>query len=71
MTLKGKNEIIIESTANGKKTKNIVFSKKSYELFLKHGESLKSFSSKEKAEEFFFLIKRLFDKRVRKSLLKI
>ena len=57
MSIKSKNEIIIESTTNGKKTKNIVFSKKSYELFLKHGESLKSFSSKEKAEEFFFSLK--------------
>jgi len=28
MSIKNKNEIIIESTADGKKTKNIVFSKK-------------------------------------------
>ena len=53
MSTKNNNEIKIKSIANGRKIENIVFSKKSYELFLKHGESLKSFSSKEKAEEFF------------------
>ena len=50
MTLKGKNEIKVKSTTNGRETENIFSSKKSYELVLKHSQKLKSFSSKEEAE---------------------
>ena len=57
MTLKGKNEIKVKSTTNGRETENIFSSKKSYELVLKHSQKLKSFSSKEDAEEFFFSLK--------------
>lgn len=57
MTLKGKNEIKVKSTTNGRETENIFSSKKSYELVLKHSQKLKSFSSKEEAEEFFFSLK--------------
>ena len=57
MTLKGKNEIKVKSTTNGREIENIFSSKKSYELVLKHSQKLKSFSSKEEAEEFFFSLK--------------
>lgn len=41
MTLKGKNEIKVKSTTNGRETENIFSSKKSYELVLKHSQKLR------------------------------
>ena len=61
---KSKNEIRVKSTVNGREVENIFFSKKSYELLLKQGQGLKDFSSKEKAEEYYFLLKEYLMKKL-------